>query len=742
MEEESDRNLGFGIGTKRDSEGIGEKNSATVIKKPRVDGNDDDQEEEEEERKELKLEIDLNVSVMEVDDESNGIGVGFDLNREVIDISSDDDDDEKVEEIEMLGQECSPSLNLRLGVNDGDDGGDGSSVSVKKRSYSREEKGKAKVDDDDQLLLLSLASEIPQPDVDRDIELDPQPDVDRDMELAPQPDVDHDMELVPQPDVNLDIELAPQPDADRDIELAPQPDADRDIELGNAGEGFAPLQRLVAVVAREYQAERLKSSRIRRARNYALPSSSSSSSSSKDDLCDVKLEKVSGTFSAELKAIIDRNTAQKAQNLIEWSAHRLEFRPRIAPSLLDLSLNVLARNADVVSSFEYVPDWLKRRLVNLLCDVHKMDVRILDLLFRGSPTEIRVKNCSWMTEKQLVDMLKKSDLRNLRVLQLDNCGQCSFDDIICNALALPPNSLASLGILSLRGAARLSDDTFKHLISINLGQSALLTCDGIEILADSLKTNLKELYIDQCPRIDAMRSLSSMMKFKHLEVLSVAEIPTVNDDFVMGITASFGRTLKELNLAGCVMLTDASLQAIGSLCSVLCSLNISNLHHVTDLGLCYLADGCRSLESLNISRADFSDVVVAAFLETSGGSLKELSLNHVRKVSFNSAFALAKFSRKLISLDLSWCRQITDEALGFITDNCSSLKLLKIFGCTQITETFVRGRANSQVHVLGRDSLSVLDHVNMFDPVEVLLQYSPLETPALPHNDGIKQKEN
>lgn len=37
-----------------------------------------------------------------------------------------------------------------------------------------------------------------------------------------------------------------------------------------------------------------------------------------------------------------------------------------------------------------------------------------------------------------------------------------------------------------------------------------------------------------------------------------------------------------------------------------------------------------------------------------------------------------------MSLDLSWCRRLTDEALGMIVDSCLSLKLLKLFGCTQV----------------------------------------------------------
>lgn len=55
-----------------------------------------------------------------------------------------------------------------------------------------------------------------------------------------------------------------------------------------------------------------------------------------------------------------------------------------------------------------------------------------------------------------------------------------------------------------------------------------------------------------------------------------------------------------------------------------------------------------------------------------------------RQVANCTAISLAKRSRNLTSLDLSWCRNLTDEAMGLIVDSCSSLKLLKLFGCTQV----------------------------------------------------------
>lgn len=146
-----------------------------------------------------------------------------------------------------------------------------------------------------------------------------------------------------------------------------------------------------------------------------------------------------------------------------------------------------------------------------------------------------------------------------QVLQLDYCGQCSFDDIIPNSLAQFSNSLPFLGILSLRGAARLSNNTLKTLLmsspllqSINLSQCTLLTQTAIEVMSYYLKNSLKELYIDDCPKIDAMHCISSIIKFEQLEVLSVAGIETVRDVFVTLVTTTCGANLKELNLAGCV----------------------------------------------------------------------------------------------------------------------------------------------------------------------------------------------
>jgi hypothetical protein len=71
---------------------------------------------------------------------------------------------------------------------------------------------------------------------------------------------------------------------------------------------------------------------------------------------------------------------------------------------------------------------------------------------------------------------------------------------------------------------------------------------------------------------------------------------------------------------------------------------------------------------------DFNDALLFMF----GASVAFI------QVGRNTALSLAKRSTRLHSLDLSWCRNMSDEAVGLIVDNCLSLRVLKLFGCTQV----------------------------------------------------------
>ncbi|GJZ46782.1 ARF GTPase activating protein, partial [Tanacetum coccineum] len=92
------------------------------------------------------------------------------------------------------------------------------------------------------------------------------------------------------------------------------------------------------------------------------------------------------------------------------------------------------------------------------------------------------------------------------------------------------------------------------------------------------------------------------------------------------------------------------------------------------------------------------------------------------KVAHPTVISLARHARNLESLDLSFCREMTNEALGLIADSCSSLKTLNLFGCTQITKVFTDGHSNEGVKIIGLVESQILKNI---EAVELLpLRYS------------------
>ncbi|CAL0327872.1 unnamed protein product [Lupinus luteus] len=403
------------------------------------------------------------------------------------------------------------------------------------------------------------------------------------------------------------------------------------------------------------------------------------------------------------------------------------------PPLQELCLKILVKNVDAIASLDSVPDALRHKLSQLLCDSRKINGHFFELLVGGSPTEIRLRDCSWLTEEQFTTSFKMSDTANLVVLQLDQCGRCLPDYVILATLAQSPRHLPRLTSLSLSGACRLSDGGLRALISsapalrsINLSLCSLLTSSSVYILAESLKSMLKELYLDDCQGIDAALIVPALVELEHLEVLSVAGIQSVGDEFVRDYIIARGHNLKELVLKDCINLTDSSMKVIAEHCPGLCVLDLTNLSKLTDLSLGYLTNGCRALHTLKLCRNPFSDEAIAAFLETNGESLKELSLNNIKKVGYHSTLSLANHAKNLHTLDLSWCRNLTDNALGLIVDSCLSLRLLKLFGCTQVTDVFVNGHSNLEIQIIGLKMSHVLQHVKVPNPHQAALNYSSI----------------
>ncbi|XP_062192491.1 uncharacterized protein LOC133895984 isoform X2 [Phragmites australis] len=472
---------------------------------------------------------------------------------------------------------------------------------------------------------------------------------------------------------------------------------------------------------------------IRLAPNFAFFNADKEEHSEDDDTED--LEPVAdpqdwpGPFSTAARIYEDRDAKLRAREsnssklyksadkVIVWSPLKDRENPvRAAPSLTSLCLNTLADNAESIESLGGIPEELKHKLLKMLCHSRKMNTHLLNELLCDSPTELQLSECSWLSEDDFEKTFGKCRTENL---QLDISGRCMPDYILPTTLAKVPNCMPLLRKISLKGNYRLSDKGLDTIISaapslsvLNLCECSLLTSSGIEILANKLHSVLRELYIDDCINVEAMMILPVLQKIKHLEVLSMSGIQSVCDKFVNELIPVHGSNIRELAFAGCSKLTSSSIKTIGENCPQLSSLDLRNLNRLRDSAMRHLRNGCGQIKTLKLQRNTFSDESVSQYLEESGGCLTELMLNNVEKAGDLTALAIARTcSACLEDLDLSFCRELTNEALGLIVDSCSSLRILKLFGCTQITDFFLKGHSNPSVKIVGIEG-SILEQMD------------------------------
>ena len=132
-------------------------------------------------------------------------------------------------------------------------------------------------------------------------------------------------------------------------------------------------------------------------------------------------------------------------------------------------------------------------------------------------------------------------------------------------------------------------------------------------------------------------------------------------------------SLRKLRAQNCAQLTDESLRAIGRCCHRLMELDLTGCIQITDAGI----EGLRQLthlRSLALTQTRISDHALVSIGQSS-------------------------FRHTLNEINLRMCTEITDDGFLFLLKNCANLKTIGFVQCPKLTE---RSRQNltSQSHQL------------------------------------------
>lgn len=232
-------------------------------------------------------------------------------------------------------------------------------------------------------------------------------------------------------------------------------------------------------------------------------------------------------------------------------------------------------------------------------------------------------------------------------------------------------------------------------------------------------SNLTSIDLSHCREVSDVAMIEVSQQCYRLTDLDLSYTYCRNETLMAFAMTS--TSLRSLNIASDLHITDESVQFLAQRCPLLQSVDMSQCQHVSSMSLKAIAKYSSALTSLRLCSCHMSDQGV---LELASGcpALTSLDLSYsLKTVSTSALLALANGNHNLTNLHLSSCSVITDEVVGACALKSSQIRNLDLSGCSRITDLSVKTAALNCLF------LSILDlsHCSVTDEaVLTLAKYS------------------
>ncbi|DAZ98257.1 TPA: hypothetical protein N0F65_008942 [Lagenidium giganteum] len=385
----------------------------------------------------------------------------------------------------------------------------------------------------------------------------------------------------------------------------------------------------------------------------------------------------------------------------------------IVPSLRDMALATLAQCVEQIEALGAMDAASRHEIARIVAANRRMTPDVLRLFIFAGVDGVDVPDCSAIDEESFVATVRAStegEGLKLTVLRLGLCGRCITDCVIEEL----GNALQTVEILSLRGCYRLSDAGCKLLVrecapslrEFELSCNQRISKTAIDHLSE-LK-QLSSLTIAECPQLDDA-ALEALLSMTNLRKLSLDQMEKISDEFVCQLVQKLPH-LEEVSLARCSQLTDVAVRTLLESCRELKVLDLSDLDKITDAALEAVRTLRHPLRQIKLRRCLLlTDAAVDHVAFGAQSYLEDLVVSSVPQLTNAAITSLqAHCGATIRALDVSFCRKITEDALGIFTDSAHSLKSLALLGCTQVSARFLQCHSQEDLVITGHPLLTGL----------------------------------
>ncbi|KAM4052732.1 uncharacterized protein ACNLHF_003610 isoform 2-T2 [Anomaloglossus baeobatrachus] len=321
-----------------------------------------------------------------------------------------------------------------------------------------------------------------------------------------------------------------------------------------------------------------------------------------------------------------------------------------------------------------------------ITDCHSLKDSCLVSIGRHHPETISLYRCHDDSQnitdfgfRQLFQHCKES----LQELNITNCsGEMFRGDTVLSYAGNFCSRLTSVDI-SWTGA------TDKGIISLTQACVCLqsLSMNGCNITDIAMTAvlnrhskSLHKLELFGCHTLTAKCLISVAAECVNLEHLNIGRIPKATDVCLAKIASNLHK-IATLNLTGLNVVRDRAIHHIVKQCSKLENLTLSSCLQVTDVSLVEISTYRMTIKYLDLSGCKkVSDIGIQA-LARSCQQLRYLDLSST-STGKRGVCLLASYSySNLECLKLSFCKDITADAIEKLCKNCKRLKVLDLYGC-------------------------------------------------------------
>ncbi|KAJ3118719.1 hypothetical protein HK098_005849 [Nowakowskiella sp. JEL0407] len=162
---------------------------------------------------------------------------------------------------------------------------------------------------------------------------------------------------------------------------------------------------------------------------------------------------------------------------------------------------------------------------------------------------------------------------------------------------------------------------------------------------------------------------------------------------IVAIAPLINTQLALVNLASCYQIFDEHLYTLITTCPNILSLGISNCWKITDRGLSYIAQFLPQLQALDISYC--GQLTGIGFTEHQWSGMRRLDLTYCKQIADEALEKLLSRTADIEELRLRRCTRITDFGLFLVVRHCRYLQSLDIADCEQFSDKCLKWIASS-----------------------------------------------